>query len=81
MGKKGNKKKVKVNKLDELPEDLRKFIDGIIIKDTTVDQVPKRIPRKKKEVVVWDDPRKKLINSRVINYGILNLSSKMFRFL
>ena len=81
MGKTGIKKRVKqVTRLDELPEDLRNFIDGIMIKETEM-QVPNRRPRKKKEVVVWDDPRKKLINSRVINYGILNLSSKMFRFL
>ena len=66
MGKTGIKKRVKqVNKLDELPEDLRNFIDGIMIKETEM-QVPNRRPRKKKEVVVREDPRKKLINSRVI---------------
>ena len=68
MGKTGIKKRVKqVNKLDELPEDLRNFIDGIKIKETEV-QVPNRRPRKKKEVVVREDPRKKLVNSRVFQY-------------
>ena len=67
MGKTGPKKRGKqVNILDELPEDLRNFIDGIMIKETEV-QVPKRRPRKKKEVVVREDPRKKLVNSRVLN--------------
>ena len=65
MGKTGIKKRVKqVNKLDELPEDLRNFIDGIKIEETEV-QVPNRRPRKNKEVVVREDPRKKLVNSRV----------------
>ena len=65
MGKTGPKKRGKqVNILDELPEDLRNFIDGIMIKESEV-QVPKRRPRKKKEVVVREDPRKKLVNSRV----------------
>ena len=68
MGKTGIKKRVKqVNKLDELPEDLRNFIDGIMIKESEV-QVPNRRPRKKKEVVVREDPRKKLVNSRVFQY-------------
>ena len=68
MGKTGIKKRVKqVNKLDELPEDLRNFIDGIMIKETEM-QVPNRRPRKKKEVVVREDPRKKLVNSRVFQY-------------
>ena len=66
MGKTGIKKRAKqVNKLDELPDDLRNFIEGIAIKETEV-QVPKFRPRKKKEMVVREDPRKKLVNSRVI---------------
>ena len=66
MGKTGIKKRAKqVNKLDELPDDLRNFIEGIAIKETEV-QVPKFRPRKKKELVVREDPRKKLVNSRVI---------------
>ena len=67
MGKTGIKKRVKqVTRLDELPEDLRNFIDGIMIKETEM-QVPNRRPRKKKEVVVREDPRKKLVNSRVFH--------------
>ena len=67
MGKTGIKKRAKqVNKLDELPDDLRNFIEGIAIKETEV-QVPKFRPRKKKEIVVREDPRKKLVNSRVIS--------------
>ena len=66
MGKTGIKKRAKqINKLDELPDDLRNFIDGIKIKETEV-QVPKFRPRKKKEMVVREDPRKKLVNTRVI---------------
>ena len=66
MGKTAIKKRAKqVNKLDELPDDLRNFIEGIAIKETEV-QVPKFRPRKKKEMVVREDPRKKLVNSRVI---------------
>ena len=66
MGKTGIKKRAKqVNKLDELPDDLRNFIEGIAIKETEV-QAPKFRPRKKKEIVVREDPRKKLVNSRVI---------------
>lgn len=64
----GAKKRAKqVNRLDELPEDLRNFIDGIMIKETEA-QVPNRRPRKKKEVVVREDPRKKLVNSRVLRH-------------
>ena len=66
MGKTAIKKRAKqVNKLDELPDDLRNFIEGIAIKESEV-QVPKFRPRKKKEMVVREDPRKKLVNSRVI---------------
>ena len=65
MGKTGIKKKIKqVNKFDELPEDLRNFIDGIMIKESE-NPLPNRRPRKKKDVVVREDPRKKLVNTRV----------------
>ena len=67
MGKTAIKKRAKqVNKLDELPDDLRNFIEGIAIKESEV-QAPKFRPRKKKEMVVREDPRKKLVNSRVIS--------------
>lgn len=65
MGKAVIKKRVKqVNKLEELPEELRNFIDGIMIKENET-PAPNRRPRKKKEVVVREDPRKKLVNTRV----------------